>query len=685
VFVEALTSTDPTAIGTYAVLGRLGAGGMGVVYLGRSAGGRLVAIKVVRARLAQDPEFRVRFGREVAAARAVSGAFTAAVIDADTQAASPWLVTAFVPGFALDEAVQEFGPCPPVTVRALAASLAEALRSIHAAGLVHRDLKPANVLLAGDGPRVIDFGIARAAEESKLTQTGTMIGSPGFMSPEQASGQEVGTASDVFSLAALLAYTATGQEPFGGGGAVPAQLYRVIFAEPHLDGITEPWLRTLIEMCLDKQPERRPSPGQILDYLATQAPAAVAEWLPRSVAAAIVQRVRQAHHLPVARPVSADHVRAGARFSRRAVIFSAVGGAVLAAAGGTAAVELTAAKRSSAKPSASPVPPLPAAVQGWQLKVPGLVPNLVAAGGKVIAGSSNGQLLAVDPATGRPSWTFRAGGEILTTPLVSGELVCIATPRAIYGVSAANGKQRWRFVFGTDDTSEPGTIAVSVLASSNDVMVVATTISGTAFTYYLNPKTGKEFDYQINNIQQVGSSGTVIYWIEQQTTTLKAYDVATKKSLWEQSLGNSTPVVANAVVVVDNGASLYGYDAKTGATRWNLPVDQLDNGISRVVLGSTVFISHLGGQVVAVDANTGRLLWPVAASSKQTALVATMAVAGDRLYVARNDNTVTALSTTTGATLFVARTSATITTIAAVGNTMAYATADGSVQAVSPP
>jgi len=190
--LAALQPGDPQRIGPYVLLGRLGSGGMGRVYLARSPGGRMVAVKVIRANLAEDAGFRARFAREVSAARKVGGLFTAAVVDADVDGPVPWLVTAYVPGTSLSDAVERQGPLPEASVLALAAGLAEGLIAIHAAGVIHRDLKPSNVLLAQDGPRIIDFGISSAAGATALTGTGFMIGSPGFMSPEQAEGLTVG-------------------------------------------------------------------------------------------------------------------------------------------------------------------------------------------------------------------------------------------------------------------------------------------------------------------------------------------------------------------------------------------------------------------------------------------------------------------------------------------------------------
>jgi serine/threonine protein kinase len=261
--MESLEPEDPSYIAEYELLGRLGAGGMGRVFLGRSPGGRLVAVKVVHAALVREPESRARFRREVQAARSVTGAFTAPVIDADLDAAQPWLVTSYIAGPSLQEAVADQGPLPPARVIAFAAGLAEALIAIHAANLVHRDLKPSNVLLAEDGPKVIDFGIARGTEDVSITKTGFMVGSPAFMSPEQVNAAEIGPASDVFSLGATLAYAASGTSPFGNGPTATV-LYRIVNGAPDLDSVSDHALRTLIADCLAKSPDQRPTPRQIL-------------------------------------------------------------------------------------------------------------------------------------------------------------------------------------------------------------------------------------------------------------------------------------------------------------------------------------------------------------------------------------------------------------------------------------
>ncbi len=260
--MDALLPSDPEFIGRYRLVGRLGGGGMGQVYLARSPGGRSVAVKVIREPLAADPGFRIRFAREIAAARRVSGIFTAPVVDADPDADRPWLVTAYVDGPSLADAVEQSGPLPADMLVLLAAGLAEGLAAIHAAGVVHRDLKPSNVMLAADGPRIIDFGIARASDATALTHSGTLVGSPGFMSPEQAEGRPVGPASDIFSLGAVLTFAATGAGPFGSGQP-STLLYRVVHTRPATAGIPAP-MRALIERCLAKDPAARPTAESVL-------------------------------------------------------------------------------------------------------------------------------------------------------------------------------------------------------------------------------------------------------------------------------------------------------------------------------------------------------------------------------------------------------------------------------------
>ena len=304
--LKELRPTDPRLIGPYRLVGQLGDGGMGRVFLGRSAGGRPVAVKVIRSDLAADPDFRARFRREVAAARRVNGLFTAMVVDADVDAQKPWLATAYVAGPSLAEAVRQQGPLPVNSVLALAAGLAESLAAIHAAGVVHRDLKPSNVLLGPDGPCVIDFGISRAVEQTSLTRVGFVIGSPGFMSPEQAEGHEVGPASDIFSLGAVLAFAAIADSPFGSGSTA-ALVYRIVYAPPNLEGVPDE-IRPLLERCLAKDPAQRPTASELLAEVGAAEPET--GWLPEPFTRAFPDAQAQSAERPtppvVEEPADAD-------------------------------------------------------------------------------------------------------------------------------------------------------------------------------------------------------------------------------------------------------------------------------------------------------------------------------------------------------------------------------------------
>ncbi|MFB8209244.1 bifunctional serine/threonine protein kinase/MFS transporter [Streptomyces sp. NPDC056010] len=306
--MKPLTAEDPTRIGPYRLIARLGAGGMGLVYLGRSDVGRTVAVKVVQREYAAQPEFRRRFAREVAAARRVGGSWTADVLDADTGAEVPWVATQYVPGPDLTTVVgADYGPLPEHSVRVLANRLALALEAVHGAGLIHRDLKPSNVLVTVDGPRVIDFGIARAmdnlADGSLLTRTGMLIGSPGFMSPEQVRGLELTPASDVFCLGAVLVYAATGRLLFGARDTgLNAHLFRIAEDEPDLTDVPESLL-PLVRACLAKDPAARPTPEEIAARTSGDGDGGgSAVWLPGEVLAELGRRsARLLDYVPEAR------------------------------------------------------------------------------------------------------------------------------------------------------------------------------------------------------------------------------------------------------------------------------------------------------------------------------------------------------------------------------------------------
>lgn len=358
--MEPLRSSDPARIADHRLLGRLGAGGMGVVYLARTPNGALVALKVLLAEYAEEPGFKQRFRREVEVARQIHSPWAVPLVDADADAEAPWLATAYVPGPSLGEAVAAYGPLAEPGVRLLGARLAEALREVHRAGLVHRDLKPGNVLIAHDGPRLIDFGIARAPQDTALTATGMVVGTPGYLSPEQATGpggDGIGPASDVFSLGCVLAFAATGRAPFGSG-AVDALLYRAVHDPADLDGVPAGLLEVL-GRCLEKDPARRPAAEELAGELAAGAVApdeAASGWLPEPVTRLIAERSAAALALPDiehtlapsdapadaapaepdTRETSAAPGRQDARPAGRRRFLLLAGGAAVAAGAGTA-------------------------------------------------------------------------------------------------------------------------------------------------------------------------------------------------------------------------------------------------------------------------------------------------------------------------------------------------------------
>lgn len=295
--MDQLLPADPAWIGGHRIVARLGAGGMGVVYLARSPHGAWVALKVIRVEYAEDAGFLARFRRETELATRLSSRWTVPVLTADADARSPWLATAYVPGLPLNEALALHGPWPPAQVRSLAAALAAALDDVHGAGLVHRDVKPANVLLAADGPRLIDFGIARAVGATALTTDGTVIGSPGYLSPEQARGTAVGAASDVFSLGCVLAHAATGRAPFGTGGAA-AVLFRTVHEEPDLSGLPRE-LDAPLRACLAKDADERPTVAELRGLFGAFDPRS---WLPGGLPAAVADRAGRVLDLPVPEP-----------------------------------------------------------------------------------------------------------------------------------------------------------------------------------------------------------------------------------------------------------------------------------------------------------------------------------------------------------------------------------------------
>jgi hypothetical protein len=423
-------------VGRYRVLGKLGEGGMGRVWLGCGPDGRLVAVKQVHAQFAMDPGFRARFRREVDASRAVSGAYTASVVDADPEAEVPWLASVFVPGPSLRQTLDSAGPLPEEAVLRLAAGLAAGLADIHRAGLVHRDVKPSNVLLAPDGPRVIDFGIARAADgeggRGQLTRSGWLVGSPGFVSPEQAEGRELAPASDVFSLGSVLAAACAGNSPFAGSSTVRT-LSNIVQGEPDL-GRVPGRLLLIVQACLAKDPAARPTPAEVLAMAGPQPPAA--EPWPEAVRQQIaVQRDWLAwlsgpsHGAPAwsvaegrtdvvgaqawSGPVGGGWgpqpppVAAPMPNRRKFLWIAGIGAGVAAVAGGAVAVALAGnshADQAGESPTSAPVPKGPAPT--WSRAVATHYAGGLGLMGDVLVRWDRKTAQAFDAATGAPRWTI---------------------------------------------------------------------------------------------------------------------------------------------------------------------------------------------------------------------------------------------------------------------------------------
>ncbi|MFF2012804.1 bifunctional serine/threonine-protein kinase/ABC transporter substrate-binding protein [Streptomyces sp. NPDC058195] len=393
-----LTPDDPRTVGGHCLLARLGAGGMGVVYLARTPGGQLVAVKVIRAEHAADPGFRARFRREAGAARRVEGPWVVPVTDADTEAPEPWLTTAFVPGPSLAEVIAE-GALPPATVRALGARLADALDAVHAAGLVHRDVKPSNVLLTLDGPRLIDFGVARHEGATALTEPDALIGTPGYLAPEQASGKRAGPACDVFALGCVLAYTATGRRPFGDGGAAGV-LFRTVHEPPDLGGLP-PALLPLVEACLAKDPADRPTARDVARRLAAPPGDDPAAWAPPGLSALIATRSAAALDIPAPAPrpdpPTVTGEAAPPRPARRTVL-TAGAAAVLLGGGAVAAWTVAERRRRTGAGQA------PRTVPTHTI---GLHADLTGTGRALGLAHQRGMRLAVDDHNARPGAPFR--------------------------------------------------------------------------------------------------------------------------------------------------------------------------------------------------------------------------------------------------------------------------------------
>ncbi|MEU9730700.1 serine/threonine-protein kinase [Streptomyces sp. NPDC048002] len=654
--VDQLTQHDPRRIGPFEVLGRLGAGGMGLVYLARSASGRRVAIKTVRTELAEDQLFRVRFTREVEAARAVSGFYTAAVVDADPRAAVPWLATAYVPAPSLEEIVNECGPLPAQAVRWLAAGVAEALQSIHGAGLVHRDLKPSNVLVVEDGPRVIDFGIASGVSNTRLTMTNVAVGTPAYMSPEQAKdSRSVTGASDVFSLGSMLVFAATGHPPFHGANPVET-VFMLLREGPDLEGLPDE-LRPLIESCMQMEATGRPNPADLQAQLAphlfgsgSDDSGTASAWLPER-AVGLIEARRNGR--PPAKPAPSSGGRSGGRMVPPPPAHDPVVPApVPVGAPDTGPVRLAGAqvpigpgpRVADARAAAVKAPPPEAGlVASWTKPRPGVN------GADPAVGAAAPPVPAAPPetASGWRPWRFRMSNDVWGTPSVAGDLVYV-TSFEVHALDVGTGRRR----FKTRDVAWSMAVADGRIHASDGPTLFA-----------LDCREGGDLwrlptDAWVYSLK--AERGTVV------TGTrgggVQAWEASTGRRLWE--LGGAQtdfespeagPALHDGTVYVWQDARLRALDARTGDERWSYPIgDTASCGGVPVRVSPApdgyVYVSA-GTRVLALDVASGQVRWHFEAPAVflcPPTFVPGPAVTGGGVYLADYLGTVYALDATDG-------------------------------------
>lgn len=659
--VDQLTQHDPRRIGPFEVLGRLGAGGMGLVYLARSASGRRVAIKTVRTELAEDQLFRVRFTREVEAARAVSGFYTAAVVDADPRAAVPWLATAYVPAPSLEEIVTECGPLPAQAVRWLAAGVAEALQSIHGAGLVHRDLKPSNVLVVEDGPRVIDFGIASGVSNTRLTMTNVAVGTPAYMSPEQAKdSRSVTGASDVFSLGSMLVFAATGHPPFHGANPVET-VFMLLREGPDLSGLPDE-LRPLIESCMQMEASARPNPADLQAQLAphlfgsgSDDSGTASAWLPEKAVTLIEGRrggrpaVKPSPSSsrggsgsrPSAVPPPPSHAPAPAPVPVPVPVGGPDGGPVRLAG------------------ASVPIGPGPrvADARAAAVKAPPPEAGLVASWSR--PGAGTGAAPAVAPpavapptappegATGWRPWRFRMSNDVWGTPSVAEDLVYV-TSFEVHALDVATGRRR----FKTRDVAWSMSVAGGRIHASDGPTLFALEAREGADLWRLS------LDGWVYSVQ--ADRGTVV------TGTrgggVQAWEASHGQKLWELTGAQTDfetpeagPLIQDGTVYVWKDARLLALEARTGEERWSYPIgDAAACGGVPVRLTQAgdgyVYVSA-GARVLSIEVSTGMVRWHFEAPAVflcPPAFVPGPAVTGGGVYLADYLGTVYALDATDG-------------------------------------
>ena len=713
--MDSLTASDLRTVGEFRLLARLGAGGMGQVFLASSLAGRMVAVKVIHPDLCRDTEFVRRFRNEAEAAQKVSGWYTAPVVAVGVTDNPPWMATAFVAGPPLEDVIARYGPLPRAAVWRLAAGLAEALRAIHAAGLVHRDLKPANVLLALDGPRVIDFGIARAVSDTRLTATGSVIGTPSYMSPEQVEALDTGPASDVFSFGSVLAFAASGTAPFSGrGGSSASVMYRIVHTEADLSPVPAD-IRGLVEACLAKDPGQRPDLGRAAAYAAAEAerlglsPAAF--WPPE--VAAVIQAQEAALTAQVeALGVAPAPLPAGAW---------PPGGPGTAPSGrvrpgptvppGHAAQSGYAAQPGYAAPSGYAVPPgLEVLPPGPEALPRGARPPSrrglligAAAGAVAVLGGTAGWALSSRPpsSAGQPpasatgsalvggtsvpvsqyygagpraaaAWRVRTGNAVDANPGVGGGLVCVgSTDNSVYAVDSATGRTAWSF---------PAGAVYSAPQVAGGMVCLATTAGNFYALHAASGRPAWSLDTGAPAVYKrtwAVDGGSVI--LTSDTSVPRAYRLATGTAglsyATQEPYAQALAASGGVLYALDALGVLYAFHTASGAAIWRnqLLSDDDPPGTDLAVGNGRLYLGTISGTLYAVDTATGRPAWTYHPGS---GIESELALAAGVVYLKDNNGTLHAVSAASGKSQWTRSGTATgLYGVAAAGGRVYYSTA----------
>ncbi|MEU6229424.1 serine/threonine-protein kinase [Streptomyces sp. NPDC047042] len=697
----------PEYAGQYRLESRLGSGGMGVVHLARSTSGMKLAVKVVHGEFAKNPEFRGRFRQEIAAARRVSGAFTAPVVDADPDAERPWMATLFIPGPTLADEVKRNGSMSAGQLRRLMAGLAEALRDIHRVGVVHRDLKPSNVLLAEDGPKVIDFGISRPKDSELRTETGKLIGTPPFMAPEQfRRPREVGSAADIFALGSVMVHASTGRGPFDSDSPYVVA-YQVVHDEPDLTGVPAN-LAPLVLRCLAKEPEDRPTPDELMRELRSVAASYDTQTFEPEERRRDGSRSSKSPGTASPAAASADSPSAsgssGSRRPRKRV-FLAAGALVLAAGCVFASVQVFGSDpvAQTKGPSAGAGSTTAAAgFRAWAVRPDddgnAGMPQCTYGAGKLFC-AQQGLVSAIDPDDGTVLWRHPIDASIIPSrpPVLSGGLVhppLDSGPR-IEALDPATGAPRWQETFpgrvglryaggmalltgpdgkvtGVDSASGDskwkrrvaGLSGPELFSFAGDRLAYATAkvAGGAAATRVaaLDPGTGdvRWQDSLAGRLKPIGTTdaGSSVFFaaldtVAGETVAVLDYDPATgasRKVEVEVALQRAHAVVrGNTVYLLAAGGSMFALDLKAGKQLWRLETS-VTLGSAPAVDGRYVYFTSADGRLLAVNARTGRLAGQTsprlgADSDTIAAALPAPVVAGGRVYASAPDGSVFAV------------------------------------------